>query len=84
MSRTIELRQSTRWYNDWRQVALPAPGAFTPVLSVSVVVPYYAAPVRTLAAREDQTYPPGLFEVVVVVDDGSPEPLARPRSTPLA
>ncbi len=72
-------------YNDWRQVALPAPGAFTPELPVSVVVPYYAAPAelaRTLAALEGQTYPRGLFEVVVV-DDGSPEPLARPRSTPL-
>ncbi len=79
------LRQSTSWYNDWRQVALPAPGAFTPELPVSVVVPYYAAPAelaRTLAALEGQTYPRGLFEVVVV-DDGSPEPLARPRSTPL-
>ena len=83
-SRTI-LRQSLSWYNDWRQVALPAPGAFTPELPVSVVVPYYAAPAelaRTLAALEGQTYPRGLFEVVVV-DDGSPEPLARPRSTPL-
>ncbi len=79
------LRQSLSWYNDWRQVALPAPGAFTPELPVSVVVPYYAAPAelaRTLAALEGQTYPRGLFEVVVV-DDGSPEPLARPRSTPL-
>ena len=85
VSRTIELRQSTCWYNDWRQVALPAPEAFTPVLPVSVVVPYYAQPeelARTLAALEGQTYPRKLFEVVVV-DDGSPEPLERPRSTPL-
>ena len=73
------------WYNDWRQVAAPALGAFTPELPVSVVVPYCAQPqelARTLAALERQTYPRELFEVVVV-DDGSPQPLARPRSTPL-
>ncbi len=71
-------------YNDWRQVEVAAPGAFTPELPVSVVVPYYAQPDelgRTLAALEGQTYPRELFEVVV--DDGSPEPLERPRSTPL-
>ena len=64
---------------------MAAPGAFTPELPASVVVPYYAQPEelgRTLAALEGQTYPRELFEVVVV-DDGSPEPLARPRSTPL-
>ena len=73
------------WYNDWRQVAVPAPEAFAPELPVSVIVPYYAQPeelARTLAALEGQTYPRDLFEVVVV-DDGSPEPLARPRETPL-
>ena len=72
-------------YNDWRRVAAPALGAFTPELPVSVVVPYCAQPqelARTLAALEGQTYPRDLFEVVVV-DDGSPQPLARPRSTPL-
>ena len=72
-------------YNDWRQVAVPAPGAFVPERPVSVVVPYYAQPEelgRTLAALEGQTYPRELFEVVVV-DDGSPEPLARPQETPL-
>ena len=72
-------------YNDWRQVAVAAPGAFAPELPVSVIVPYCAQPEelgRTLAALEGQTYPRELFEVVVV-DDGSPEPLERPRSTPL-
>ncbi len=72
-------------YNDWRQVAVAAPGAFTPELPVSVVVPYYAQPEeleRTLAALEGQTYPRELLEVVVV-DDGSPEPLERLRETPL-
>ena len=72
-------------YNDWRQVTVPSPGAFVPTLPVSVIVPYYAQPgelERTLAALEGQTYPRNMFEVVVV-DDGSPEPLARPRATPL-
>ncbi len=72
-------------YNDWRRVEVPSPGVFVPELPVSVVVPYYAQPeelARTLAALERQTYPRELFEVVVV-DDGSPAPLARPRSTPL-
>ena len=72
-------------YNDWRQVAVAAPGAFVPERPVSVVVPYYAQPEelgRTLAALEGQTYPRELFEVVVV-DDGSPEALERPGSTPL-
>ena len=72
-------------YNDWRQVAVAAPGAFVPERPVSVVVPYYAQPEelgRTLAALEGQTYPRELFEVVVV-DDGSPEPLEQPRKTPL-
>ncbi len=72
-------------YNDWRGVAVPALEAFTPELPVSVIVPYYAQSeelARTLAALERQTYPRDLFEVVVV-DDGSPEPFERPRSTPL-
>ncbi len=73
------------WYNDWRQVAVPALGDLVPELPVSVIVPYYAQPAeleRTLAALEVQTYPRDLFEVVVV-DDGSPSPLRRPRKTPL-
>ena len=73
------------WYNDWRQVQAPTPETFTPALPVSVIVPYYAAPEalgRTLAALEGQTYPRELFEVVVV-DDGSPDPLEQPQSTPL-
>ena len=72
-------------YNDWRQVEVAAPGVFVPELPVSVIVPYYARPEelgRTLAALESQTYPRELFEVVVV-DDGSPEALERPGSTPL-
>ena len=37
---------------------------------------------RTLAGLESQTCPRDLFEVVIV-DDGSDPPLARPRATPL-
>lgn len=70
-------------YNDWRQVALPSPEAFTPTLPVSVVAPCYQVPAATLsmtlAALEGQTYPRDLFEVVLV-DDGSEPPLVRPRS----
>ena len=54
-------------------------------MGVSVVVPYFEAPSeldRTLAAFERQTYPLDLFEVIVV-DDGSRQPLHRPRDTPL-
>ena len=72
-------------YNDWRQVDVEPPEAFTPTLPVSVVVSYYDAPealALTLAALEGQSYPRDLFEVVVV-DDGSPTPLAPPRATPL-
>ena len=66
-------------YNDWRQVELPPLREFRPEFPVSVIVPYYAQLEelgRTLAALEGQTWPRELFEVVVV-DDGSPEPLAE-------
>ena len=72
-------------YNDWRQVELPGPGAFTPTLPVSVIVPCFEAPealALTLAGLERQAWPPELLEVVVV-DDGSDPPLARPARTPL-
>ncbi len=73
-------------YNDWRQVEVPVPEAFTPILPVSVIIPAYQTPAetfeRTLAALESQTYPRDLFEVVIV-DDGSEPPLERPCSTPL-
>lgn len=71
-------------YNDWRQVAVPAPEVFTPTLPVSVVIPSYQTPpetlARTLAALEGQTYPRDLFEVILA-DDGSDPPLERPRAT---
>ena len=72
-------------YNDWRQVELPAPEVFAPTLPVSVIIPAFQTSSetveRTLAALEGQTYPPDLFEVVIV-DDGSEPPLSRPP-TPL-
>ena len=71
--------------NDWRKVELPPLSDFQPVLPVSVIMPYYEAPQAvqsTLAALETQTYPRELFEVVIV-DDGSADPLPPPK-TPLA
>ena len=70
--------------NDWRKAELPPLQDFQPQLPVSVVMPYYQAPQEiefTLAALERQTYPRDLFEVLIV-DDGSAEPLAPP-DTPL-
>ncbi len=73
-------------YNDWRQVAVEPLDTFTPTLPVSVIIPYYQTPAdtlaKTLAALAGQTYPRGLFEVVIV-DDGSEPPLCKPCSTQL-
>ncbi len=82
------------WYNDWRQVDVASLDGFAPTRPVSVIIPYYQTPtgpyyqksaetlVRTLATLEGQTYPRELFEVIIV-DDGSEPPLARPPSTSL-
>ena len=70
-------------YNDWQSVDVPPIESFEPSMGVSVVVPYFQAPEelgRTLAALERQTYSRDLFEVVVV-DDGSREPLQQPKNT---
>ena len=72
-------------YNDWREIAVATPEAFSPARPASVIVPHYEAPRAlslTLAALEGQTYPRDLFEVVIV-DDGSRAPPEPPRSTPL-
>ena len=78
-------KPTTVQYNDWRQVTVEPPDAFTPTLPVSVIIPSYQTPpetlARTLAALEGQTYPRDLFEVVIV-DDGSEPPLRHPL-TPL-
>ena len=71
-------------YNDWRQVQLPPLEDFAPTMRASVVIPCHRTPPATLemtlAALEGQTYPRGLFEVILV-DDGSDPPLEPPRST---
>ena len=72
-------------YNDWRQIAVAPPGAFTPELPVSVILPCYLEQRkldRLLAGLERQTYPRDLFDVIVV-DDGSQPPLEVPGSIPL-
>ena len=71
-------------YNDWRQLDVAPLATFSPVLPVSVIIPYYQTAAetlaRTLAALERQTYPRRLFEVIVV-DDGSEPPLSQLPAT---
>lgn len=71
--------------NDWRSLPVSPAGAFVPERPVSVVITYFEAPdalALTLAALELQTYPRDLCEIVIV-DDGSREPLKTPSPTPL-
>ncbi|MYR34205.1 glycosyltransferase [Nocardiopsis alba] len=59
-------------------------GGWEPSLSVSVVVPAHGGSEKlalVLASLAAQSYPAHLMEVVVV-DDGSPEPLVLPRVRP--
>ena len=82
-------------YNEWRALAPPggspsrrgesarAGDAFVPSIGVSVVIAYFEAAetlAPVLAALEGQDWPRELLEVIVV-DDGSRPPLARPEST---
>ncbi|MEV2275213.1 glycosyltransferase [Nocardiopsis sp. NPDC049922] len=70
--------------NDYSPLEPPALGAWTPTLSVSVVIPAHGNPEKlalVLAALAGQSYPAHLTEVVVV-DDGSPEPLVLPEARP--
>ncbi|GAA2865876.1 hypothetical protein GCM10010517_25260 [Streptosporangium fragile] len=70
--------------NDYRSLTLPAPGAWTPSLRVSVVVPAYGGQDKldlVLAGLAGQTYPAGLTEVIVV-DNGSEPPLRLPALRP--
>ncbi|CAL9416828.1 hypothetical protein SUDANB121_01787 [Nocardiopsis dassonvillei] len=70
--------------NEYGVLAPPAPGAWTPSLTVSVVIPAHGQPEKlalVLASLAGQSYPEHLMEVVVV-DDGSPEPLALPPVRP--
>jgi GT2 family glycosyltransferase len=74
--------------NDWSSIDAPVPGAYTPLRSVSIVIPAYRARATlpyTLAGLAAQTYPAHLLEVVVVDDDASGPPLEltgpRPEHT---
>ncbi|MBF8189904.1 glycosyltransferase family 2 protein [Nonomuraea sp. K274] len=67
-------------HNDYGVLRPPAIGAWTPSLTVSVVIPAYdCADVleRTVGALARQTYPAELVEVVVA-DDGSEPPIEVP------
>ncbi|WP_231618578.1 glycosyltransferase [Nonomuraea sp. SBT364] len=61
----------------------PELGAWSPALSVSVVIPAHGGPHLdlTLAALAAQTYPGHLMEVLVV-DDGSDPPISLPEIRP--
>ena len=70
--------------NDYSVLSVPALGEWTPTLSVSVVVPAHGGSDKlalVLASLAAQSYPAHLMEVVVV-DDGSPEPLVLPPVRP--
>lgn len=70
--------------NDWSSLTPPEPGAWTPRLTVSVVIPAYRAETTlpyVLAGLAAQTYPAHLLEVVVV-DDGNEPPVRLPEVRP--
>ncbi|WP_431872449.1 glycosyltransferase [Nocardiopsis eucommiae] len=70
--------------NDYAPLAPPPVGEWTPTLSVSVVIPAHGQPAKlalVLASLAGQSYPAHLMEVVVV-DDGTPEPLTLPEVRP--
>ncbi|MFG2073678.1 glycosyltransferase [Nonomuraea maritima] len=73
------------WQNDYSPVSAPQLGAWSPALTVSVVVPARGGQDKldlTLAALAAQTYPDRLMEVLVV-DDGSLPPLRLPEIRPV-
>ncbi|MFJ9553050.1 glycosyltransferase [Nocardiopsis sp. NPDC101807] len=77
-------RQPRVLRNDHGVLVPPVLGGWEPVLSVSVVVPAHGHPEKlamVLASLSAQSYPSHLMEVVVV-DDGSTEPLELPRVRP--
>ncbi|MFE6308924.1 glycosyltransferase [Nocardiopsis sp. NPDC057823] len=70
--------------NEYGLLDPPALGGWEPSLTVSVVVPAHGHPEKlalVLASLAGQSYPAHLTEVVVV-DDGSPEPLVLPPVRP--
>lgn len=71
-------------HNDYSPLTPPALGSWVPSLPVSVVIPAFGGQHRldlTLAALSAQTYPSSLTEVIVV-DDGSEQPLRLPEIRP--
>ncbi|MEV6984243.1 glycosyltransferase [Sphaerisporangium sp. NPDC051017] len=71
-------------HNDYDVLKPPAPGAWSPTLSVSVVIAAYGHQDKldlTLAALAAQSYPGHLMEVVVV-DDGTHPALRLPEIVP--
>lgn len=74
----------TMTQNDFSPLRPPQLGAWSPALSVSVVVPAHGGPhlELTLAALAAQTYPDHLMEVLVV-DDGSEPPIRLPEIRPV-
>lgn len=70
--------------NDYSPLTPPELGAWSPSLSVSVVIPAHGGPQLefTLAALAAQTYPEHLLEVLVA-DDGSSPPIRLPEIRPL-
>ncbi|GAA1460757.1 glycosyltransferase [Nocardiopsis exhalans] len=70
--------------NDYAPLTPPPLGEWTPTLSVSVVIPAHGHQDKldlVLASLAAQSYPAHLMEVIVV-DDGSPEPLTLPEVRP--
>jgi GT2 family glycosyltransferase len=70
-------------HNDYSPLTPPEIGAWTPSLTVSVVIPSRSQRQLdlTLAALSAQTYPASLTEVIVV-DDGTEPPLRLPEIAP--
>ncbi|WP_107705154.1 glycosyltransferase [Nocardioides allogilvus] len=70
--------------NEWQALPTRELGAWTPTLSVSVVIPTWDAESTlplVLAGLAAQTYPAHLVEVIVV-DDGNPTPVTLPEVRP--
>jgi glycosyltransferase involved in cell wall biosynthesis len=70
--------------NDWSRLSPPDLAGWQPTRTVSVIIPAYNCQANlelTLASLRQQTYPADLLEVVVV-DDGSQQPLVLPELRP--
>ena len=80
----IEWSQPTAGWNEWKQLAVPALGEWTPELRLAVIIPARNDQIGldlTVASLAEQTYPEGLFEVVIV-DDASDPALELPARRP--